>query len=338
MKKSTPPQSWEHPENMLFPYLENLLDPGVRFQVEEHVGTCPHCSSKLAGLRETIERLKANREAFCPEPWQLYELRVYGDDPNATIAEHLRECPSCREIYELFSPKVHREEMPDAVRLKLKKQVRGMEESAPLRTPPRSGLLDGLLRIGRIPAFTAGAVAAAILALVFFYPTDIQLSIVALSSVEWKGIPKPKGGPTTGKQAAIILVPEGFSPQWSQKRIDSMYQAVGPTMDMYERFHIITPGRVKESVDKKEKAFSSIREIPSWFGKELGVDAVAVIKIVPATQGVDLENTLFDTHSGAVSAHNSMRGIPVDELGTALRKGVLDLFLPTGAEEGSRSQ
>ena len=44
MKKPSPPTSSEHPDALLLPYVEDMITPAEKADVEEHLSTCDQCA------------------------------------------------------------------------------------------------------------------------------------------------------------------------------------------------------------------------------------------------------------------------------------------------------
>lgn len=338
MKKPPPPDADEHQDDLLLPYAEGLLDAHAKERVEEHLSRCAQCSSELEGLRETITTLRENPEAFCLAPWQLYEYLNYGHDPDGMIAEHLEVCPACREISRTLSLEAQREEIPQAVLLRLQKPVPEALTSSSDAVRPGLRLFGRFRRLLRAPAIAAAAVAAAMLAVIVFYPYETPRSILALSTVSWQATPKPKSGHMSDRRAAVLLVLKDFAEPLPQSRIDSLYEALAPTMEMYERVRIVPPAMVKQAMEKKSVAFQDVDRIPAWLGKELNVGSVALVTVAAGPKGISVQSTLVDTKSGAVLAQQGERGVPEAEIDKKVRQSVRTLFLTQEGGGESRNR
>ncbi len=69
--------------------------------------------------------------------------------------------------------------------------------------------------------------------------------MIALSSVSWEGIPKPK---SIQKKAAFVVLFKDFKDPVPQKQIDSLYEALQPSMELNERYGIVSPAEISEAV------------------------------------------------------------------------------------------
>ncbi len=163
--------------------------PGQQ-EIEAHIKSCPDCSAETQALDEMIGNLERHRDAFCPEPWQLYEFIDTGEAPTGHVAMHLESCVKCREAVESYKEALSAEHpMPapvmDAFRdyhSQKKSPSRSISEGANVL----SKILTSIASVFNMPALALGAVAAAILAVVIVYPRGEELSPIGLSSVTWK--------------------------------------------------------------------------------------------------------------------------------------------------------
>ena len=65
---SASPLSCREIADLLTDYLEDALEPATRERVEQHLATCPDCTTYLAQMRSTIGLLGRLREQDLPEP------------------------------------------------------------------------------------------------------------------------------------------------------------------------------------------------------------------------------------------------------------------------------
>jgi hypothetical protein len=105
-----------HVTAALFNYCENLLTHEQQVEVEDHLKTCLECSDELAWLENTLDAMVANKEIFCPEPWELYAFAEAEDDGQERVAAHVAQCALCAEEVAGYSQDAGRELMPDLVR------------------------------------------------------------------------------------------------------------------------------------------------------------------------------------------------------------------------------
>ena len=335
MTTPTPPRSGRHPDELLLPYIEGRLARDEQTLVEEHLRTCEECRTLKEQLAETVDLLTANREAFCPEPWQLYELVHYGRDPDGTVAAHLEQCDACREIARSVTEKLPADQIPASVRHALKAHVAQTAVPPFREDQPSESLLDRLYRRYRLPAFSIG-LAAAILALVILLPSPAFRSGFLPSSVAWENVPKPKSFGQGMKRAAMVLLLKDSGRKMPQREVDSLYHALAPTMELYQRFQIVSPEQVAEAIGKRRYRDDTVSEMVAHLHRELGVSVVALITIQPEEKGTAVEVEIVDADSGAVEAKKSERAVPDHELPMIVSAAVHSLLLtaePAGPTE-----
>ncbi len=237
MKTTDPPNTLEHPDELLLPYLEGMLSLEQKLDLDRHLSGCERCSSELRELDRITAALRENRLAFCPDSTEIIQFSESGHDPDGRISRHLKACPTCLAFAEACraetSPETMSPELWERVQQRLgtksSPRVGDTEE-----TPP--GFAERFRNWFRVPAFAAGAVAAAILLVVVLYPRDFTVPDVGLSSVTWEGVPKPKA---IRDRAAFVVTFKGTCPALAQKRIDEIFQALKPDMELSERFDVI---------------------------------------------------------------------------------------------------
>ncbi len=274
--KKPPPSATEHPSDLLLPYAEDLLTPIDKETVEDHLRGCAQCASELEELRETIALLKGNKEAFCPEHWELYEYVHYGKDPAGLIGSHLQQCEPCKEAAHALSEKTAPEAMPDQVWAALMQRLPSTHRDSPLAEPDSESFIDRVYRLFRFPAIAVGVATAAVLAFVLLRPPQMPQSVMALSSVAWEKAPKPKDLLPSAKRAAIVLALKDFDPPWPKERIDGLYEALAPPVEMYARFHIVPPRVVGESLDRSDLKLPQTSAVVDALAKKLSLSAVVV--------------------------------------------------------------
>ena len=247
MKKPSPPTSSEHPDALLLPYVEDMITPPEKAEVEEHLSTCDQCASRAEELRETTAALKQNKQAFCPEPWELHDFAQSGNDPHGVISLHVEHCPLCSEDLGAWKMAQSEEPMPAELWNRLRERL---PREAPKQVSPErprwvQTIWESLARFWRAPAMAVGVAAAVLVLVVTFYPRDMTQPMIALSSVSWEGIPKPK---SIQKNAAFVVLFKDFKDPVPQKQIDSLYEALKPSMELNERYGIVSPAEISEAV------------------------------------------------------------------------------------------
>jgi hypothetical protein len=334
--KKPPPSATEHPSDLLLPYAEGLLTPIEKEVLEDHLRGCAQCASELEELRETIALLERNKEALCPEHWELYEYVHYGKDPRGLICRHLQQCEPCSETARELGEKISPEAMPDQVWASVKQRLPSTHRNAPSAEPDSETFIDRLYRLFRFPAIAVGVATAAVLAFVLLTPPQMPQSVMALSSVAWENAPKPKGLIPSAKRAAIVLTLKDFDPPWPRERIDALYEALAPPVEMYARFQIVPPRVVRESLDRSELRLAHTRALVDALAKKLSLAAVLVVTVTARGQGARVQVDLLDTSTGNVTYQKTEANIPWTNLDTAIRQLAFSALLPP--EKGTEAQ
>ena len=332
MTTPTPPSSSQHPEDLLLPYIEGRLSPDERAMVEAHLHACQECRTLKEQLAETVRLLTSNREAFCPEPWAVYELVHYSHDPDGTIATHLEQCGACKEIARSITEKLSADQMPARVAQALKESVAQMAPPPRQTSEPQESLLENLVRRYRLPALSLG-LAAAILVLVVLLPSPAFRSGFLPSSVTWENVPKPKSFGQGMKRAAMVLLLTDSGRTMPQNEVDALYHALAPTMDLYQRFQIVSPAQLSAAIGKRRYRDDTVNEMIARLHSELDVSLVALITVKPEKDGSAVEVEIVDAGSGKVEAKKSESRVPGSELAKTVATTAHSLLLAAGPSE-----
>ena len=280
----------EHPVDLLLPYVENLLSAEDHARVEQHLASCPECSREVQDLNRMIVSLKKNKEVFCPEPWLLHQFFESGEDPEGTVADHVRSCPQCREDISEYKRCRESASMPGPIRQVFERNCATKASPA----VPYSGrsifqtVRDYLASVFRAPLPVLGTVAALVLLVVLIYPREAVPPVVGLSSVTWedayagKRALTPKGihlmGPRTAAKprprVAAILIFKGFDKTPSQNGIDSLYTALSPDRSTKQRLEFVSPALVKRSLEKEGAVRAEAPYLADTVGKRLDLSAM----------------------------------------------------------------
>lgn len=298
MKTSQPPEHTSHPDDLLLPYVEDALSRGDALTVEKHLAKCPDCAGKVKGLREAIGAMRTHGEAFCPEPWELYEYVFHGEDPDGVVEKHVQTCRECESICHVWTSERGKETLPPNLWVKLKDRFHEPAQTTPGSQAQVRVLKPRFLRRFMFPSLALGAAAAAILVVFLMLPREIPQSAIATSSVSWQGTPKPKALPRSRHRTALIISLRGFPTRWPEQRIDTLYRAIRPGMDVYESFDLISPQRVTEAVHESGQPLRNTRDVVTLLGHELNVSRVAVVSIRSADGGLTVQGNLVDATSG----------------------------------------
>lgn len=326
MKPSDTTHQTQHPDELLLPYLENELSPDQRLDVDQHVSRCERCSSELQKLGRITAALKSNKEAFCPDSSDIYQYIKTGFNPEGRISRHLEACPTCLAFAEAIRTEASPENMPAALWKQLQERL-GIKDvrQVPVPASTEPSLAERFRQWFRVPMFAAGAVAAAILLVVVLYPRDFTIPNVGLSAVTWEGVPKPKALRT---RAAFIMTFKDFADPLPQKRIDEIYQALKPDMDLSQRFEIIPPAELKAAAKSGEIMIDPQRlgETLESLNKKLNVSRVAMFTLEPSDGKYSAKVQLMDATSGTTLNEKTESAIAENQLSDKIREMVLGIM------------
>lgn len=341
MKHSNNEMSEERMRDLQLLYLEDMLDPGQKKEFEEHLRTCDDCSRQLEELTQWVNTLKNNKEAFCPELWEVYEQVRGREDSARVIHAHLDQCPSCREDANALKAGTGEKVMPaelwDSFKAQFPEPVAAKPEG--LVTQWLSGFMEQLSALFRPPLIAAGAVAAAILVVLILYPGGVAPPVVGLSSVTWKevdlrsrvmGTPPPveqRGTvPLDRERVAILIFFRDFKKPFTQERIDSLYWAVKPTESITDRFDVLPPARIKETLSEKTAEADTRQKLLERLHEKLGVAQVVALTVAPSANGFGIQSERLDARTGEVLRKGISKDASVEDLPSELNAAAQFLF------------
>jgi len=320
----------EHCDELLLSYVEDSLAPEERQIVQEHLDHCPRCSGEVEGLRAITAALRAHKRAFCPEAWEIYECVRSGASPHEALALHLKECSHCLEEFQSYTPPTAEEPMP----AELLAQVKARLEESPVAEPVEAekkrslDLWEWILEHFRRPALGVAAAAAAILIVVLIYPREAMEPMVGLSAATWENVPRPKIGiESTRERAAVLLFFRGFRQPLSKSKVDSLYQALEPSIEVTQRFDVIPPAVLMKAIRSGEIDPFDRKKLIEGLDDKLEVARVALVTIEPASRGFDVRCDLIRTSDGMRLKRTIVRGVNEADLASTVRGRVWDLVL-----------
>jgi Putative zinc-finger len=341
MKHSDESMSEERTRDLQLLYLEDILDPEQKKEFEEHIRTCDDCTRQLKELAQWIDVLKNNKEAFCPELWEVYEHAQGRDYSAKKIAAHLDQCNSCREAANALKLGMEPQVMPK----KLWEVVEAQFPKPALRKPDSfltewiSGFIEQFSALFRPPLIAAGAVAAAIILVLILYPSDISPPELGLSSVIWKdvdlrsramGSTPPISQPDTvaidRKRLAILVFFQDFKKPFTQRRIDSLYWALRPPESIPKRFEVMSPARIKEAVFTGSLEADNRRAFLQQLHGKLGVSQIVALTVVPSADGFRIQSERLDGKTGKVLRTGKEQRATPKELPSTLKSATQSLF------------
>lgn len=281
----------------------------------------------MKAFRGTITNLRTHKDAFCPDPWELHEFAFYGEDADAAISKHVAVCPTCRETVQTWKSETSKEHLPQQLWSRVNKSL-SEDGAREIRMKERPiGFLERLRAMFDVPGWAIGAVTVVVLLAVFLYPRETPPSVIALSSVTWENAPKPKVLQPTSKRAAIIIVLKDFRPQPARTKIDALYDAVTPTMDVYERYYVAPPATISEAVRKGLVDPSDRTKMLRGLKDHLDLNKVVVITAVSEPEGIAFEADLIDTTTGKALGKETGSKLAEADLGPKIRRAALNLLL-----------
>jgi hypothetical protein len=326
VKTTDPPNTLEHPDELLLPYLEDMLSPEQKLDLERHLKGCERCSSELHELDRITAALRKNKLVFCPDSTEIIQFSESGHDPDGRVSRHLKACPTCLAFAEASRPETSSETMSPELWERLQKRLgtRGTTRVPELKeTSP--GFAERFRNWFRVPAFAAGAVAAAILLVVVLYPRDFTIPNMGLSSVTWEGAPKPKA---IRDRAAFLVTFKGLAQPLSQKRIDEIYQGLKPDMGLSERFEVISPSELRAAAKSGEVLLDpkQLKETVESLNKKLNVSRVAMITLEPSNGKYSVKVELWDAATGSSLNQKTESAIPENLLPEKIREIVFNIM------------
>jgi hypothetical protein len=333
VNKLDEPQFSGHLDDLMVPYIEGRLSLDDQALVEKHLMSCPECLSAAEDLHSIVVALEKNKGAFCPQPQELYDFAVSDHEPEGRLAEHLKECGSCRAELESYGHTDIVETMPSELWNKVRLSVRetiGHKPSFDRRESTLQGYWDRLSQWFKIPVMAAGTAAAAILLLVLFYPTSMPETMIGLSSVTWDKVPKPKATLQSGLEgAAVVIFLKDFKKRLPQEQIDSIYRAMEPGMELMERYRIITPAMFTDAVHKKKINPYDRKEMLESLRKNFDVSKTVVVTVSYGADGLIVDSLLINTAAGNIIRSKTDEAVKPDDLGSKIREAVKALMVPS---------
>jgi anti-sigma factor RsiW len=325
--KSDPPKETRHPDELLLPYVEGLLNPEERASLEKHIAECAECSASAQALNETVEGLRTNRDAFCPDPWELHEFAFYSIDAAGIISEHIQDCPVCNELVKAWKSEASKEQLPRELWGRLKQALPKKHGEPIWKQDKPAGFMERLRAMFDVPTWAIGAATVVVLLAIMLYPREVPQSVIALSSVSWENVPKPKTFQAVPKRTAIIILLKDFHPAVDQPGIDALYEAVAPSMDIYERYYVVPPILIRDLVRKGLVDPSNRTKMLRELKDRLDLTSVVNVTAVSGTEGIAFEAELVDVSTGAILGKKTDSKLTRNDLGPQIRRAALQLLL-----------
>lgn len=329
MKHTNDPESEERFHGLQVLYVEDLLTAREKTEFEEHVRSCSQCAREIEDLKTWYNRLTTDKEAFCPEQWELYEHVCREDDSMDHVGRHRESCPLCEEAASDLCSAPSERQMPDQLWDKMQPLFRRQ-----IADQPRSRLvqwLDSFIQVladtFRSPALALGSAAAIVLLLAVvythLYPPSRPELIPLLSSTSWD-LGLNLMGETRQRIAVVPFLKLSEEPL-SQSQVDALYRAMAPPEDVTERFGFIEPGQLKAQVASGRVRLVDRSEMLKDVASNLEVSLVALLTITKSDAGFTIDAQLIDTETGKVRKEETLR-TSAGELGSGLKSVLISLL------------
>jgi hypothetical protein len=179
----------------------------------------------------------------------------------------------------------------------------------------------------RAPAWAIGAATVAVLLVVVLYPREIPQQMMAMSSVTWESVARPKTFRPEAQRAAVVMALEDFPAPLSRKRVDDLYNALAPSMAVYERYQMVPPASVSEAVRRGSLDPSDRKSMVEGLREKMGVALAVFVTVRTRAETARVEAELVDTKNGNVIKRLAEPSVSGKDLESALRKTVFDLLL-----------
>lgn len=188
-----------------------------------------------------------------------------------------------------------------------------------------------------VPVMTLATVAAAVLLLVIIYPRGVPQDMIALSGTKWAEPsfkfmgPKPPPTPTPPitvekPTLALVLVFRNFKKSVDQGLVDSLYNALQPTVRMKQRFRIIPPYQIKEAVATGQLSVAPAKEFMEGLHEKLDISKTLVVTIIAVHERFGLEGEFKDLRTGDSRKFKMEKEVSSTDLPSAVRNSVLFFF------------
>jgi len=329
----------EHIEELRLSYLEDLLSTEERSKFEEHLKQCPDCAKETEDMSRWVALLKGNKDALCPEEWELFDYACGREDSTGLVASHLDLCSSCRESVEAFRTLSPREGVPEGLWGRMTRlDEPPVSEPAGISYSWLYALWDQLAEFFSTPLVLAGAVAAAILVVVLLHPQTTSGPFLGLSTVAWApdhATSNLMGGSESApkevaekKRLAIIVYFKGFSHKPAAEQIDAFYRILDPAREVRIHYEVVSPSQIKEAVESAGMTESGKEQILRVLRDKLSVSRALVMELSEKGNRFTIHAWLTDTASGTVVREHKIADVPETSLSEEM-EGASDSVLRT---------
>ena len=185
----------------------------------------------------------------------------------------------------------------------------------------------------RRPALGVAAAVAAILVVVLIYPHEQMETMVGLSAVAWENAPRPKTGvDSPRKRSAVLIFFKNFKDPLPRDKVDSLYQALEPPIEVNEKFDVISPADLSKAISRGEVDPFNRKKLLEDLDENLNAVKVVLVTVEPATQGFDVKCDLMRTSDGIRLKKRIAKGVTEANLASTVRGTVWELLLDSGTK------
>ena len=314
----------KHIDEWSLAYLEDVLSPDERTQVEEHLKQCQSCARETEDMSQWVMFLNNNRQALCPEEWELFDYARGGRDVTGLLASHLSHCPTCRETVEAFRVPAPAKGVPNALwRRMTRSQETRAKETAGIDLSWLNRLWEQITSAFTPPLAMAGAVAVAALLVVILYPATPG-PFLGLSTVRWApdhesmalmGEPEriTKG---IGKQQrlATIVYFKHFKRKPDSDRINAVYRLLEPGRRTRLQYDVVSPSQVKEALERARIKGGAETEVLPILRDKLSVSRALIVVLSEKGDLFSIQARLTDTATGKVLQEHKIADVRAGSL------------------------
>ena len=117
-----------------------------------------------------------------------------------------------------------------------------------------------------------------------------------------------------------------------QNQVDSLYEALKPTMELAEHWGIISPAEISEAVHSGELNPYDRVALLEGIRKKLGVSLAIVISVFPLDNQLAANIEVVDTASGRTLQTRSEQKMHESSLRARVRADVFGMLLPSSPQ------
>lgn len=319
----------KHLDTEFVPYLEGKLSEYDSKRVEEHLQECPECRKEMEETLNIIQTLEKTKNLFCPSSAQIYDYAARGIDPNGAVANHLQECETCRAEYAQYCNMIGTESLPPQLWFEIKSRLDTANECVSSElggSGVGESLIDSLFHWLR-PTLTIPALAGAVLVAIFLYQGSIHDEMVGYTSVAWENVPQPKDvSDSERRHLLVVFLFEGFSKPFPRDKVDALYRAIAPSIDIMNRYRVESPMKVSEVLRSARGRISSRQDVYRVLAGKWRGGLALTVTIAPSPVGLSMYARLHDLQSDGEIRAAEATDLPSKDAENSVRELVYKVF------------